>query len=140
MVNVKKRDYKSLWEEYITIAKPAGLSSVQFCEQKKIPYSTVADNFAKLKREAEIAVFRAKNPELLLKAQANVENALNSDEVDPRFSLKTLEVIADREGLSPAAQIINIQAQATAGFVLAPMFASPTNELKKLLGEAGDPS
>jgi hypothetical protein len=130
----RNHNYKALWLEYLSAYKSEGKTQVEFCKDKDLEPTMISRHFAELKREAQIDLFKRRNTGILLKAQSNVHKALEADQVKPEFSLDAYKAIADREGLSPQAQIINIQNQATAGVVLAPFFSQPDDDLKNLLG------
>jgi hypothetical protein len=138
-----KHDYKALYLEFCAIRANSGITEKAYCAERGLNPTYTSSRFADLKREAEIAIFKRKNTEILVKAQQNVENALGDEglpaEFQAKYSLETYKAVADREGLSPQANIINIQnsANAQAAAVIVPLFAGSSedeDDFRKLMG------
>ena len=135
---MRRHNYEELYFEYLALKSATKLELMDFAKQKNINYSQLSRNFNDIKRSQDLEAFRLKNPTILLQAQANVERALQTVKLKPEFkasySLDALKAIADREGLSPAASVINIQNTNTQNTALVPLFAGESPDLKQLLG------
>lgn len=143
-----KHDYEQLWLEYSLLKRTQKITMQTFADQKGIPRNTLRIPFARLKRESQLAALKRRNPELLLLAQRKMRDYL-LEEADrtpqknrggigasdqARLAVDVFKVIADREGLSPQANIISIQNSNTANAIVAPLFNEDSEEFKKLLG------
>jgi hypothetical protein len=140
---IPKYDYEALYEEFVharSIGKVKTLG--EFAALSKLNKHKLSQRFSEIKRDIQMKEFRRKNPALLLAAQRNIIKALETGNKDndyqARISLEALKIIADREGLSPQANIINVKAEATTatGIFIAPMFSAKqdNDDLKSFFG------
>ncbi len=134
-------DYKALWFEFCAMKSKSPITYDQFAQLKGVNNNTLSVYFSQIKREEEMRIIRERNPELITLAQGRIRDALVSgagvkEDQIASFSLDAYKAVADREGLSPQASIINItnSANAQAAAVAVPIFATNTDEFKNLLG------
>ena len=132
-------DWRALWNLFkAEHSRNPQLTQENFSKKMGVNASQASTNWAEFKRQEKLAQFRTKNTDLLLKSQDNIERALSDIELDSKFqasfSLDALKAIADREGMSPQASILNITASANANAVSAPLFATESDDFKKLMG------
>lgn len=136
----KKHNYEALYQEFLHLKTQGHLTLAEFCESRHLGMTQTSTQFAELKRQAELKIFRSRNTEILLVAQSKVSESLNNKKLPATFkanyALDSFKAIADREGMSPQAQTINIKNAATAigQAIIAPLFEQEPEEFKTLLG------
>lgn len=135
-----KFNYEELYQEFCHLKSVKELTLNDFAAERNLNASNLSTRFAEFKRQAQLNIFRGRNPEILVKAQSNVSEALENGKLKPQFraefALNTLKAIADREGMSPQAQIINIKTMAAAigQAITVPLFGEEPEQFKELLG------
>lgn len=134
-----KYDYEALYDEFYRDKAKTGMTQYAFAESKGIHPKQLCRAFGQIKREIQMQAFKHKNPRLLLKAQRNLEKALDDPEADPRLSLEAYKAVSDREGLSPNAVNVAIQNNMTTIIKVQPILAASEDDTLRHMFKADEP-
>ena len=148
-----KIDWEQAFDAWILVIKPKGeLTQATYAKQLGVQETHLSRRFAEIKRERTMAAINSKMPQVMRKSLKQVDEALDATQVqndkgdwidvDPmakgKLALDIFAKLADRQGMSPQANLITIQQNTqTNTFIIQPMFHSEQNqEETKLLFNA----
>jgi len=146
-----KLDWDSTFDEWVLVVKPKGeITQKAFAIKKGVEPTHLSRRFHEIELDRTTNTAKSKMAHVMIKSLDRVDEALDEldqdDKVTAADKLRSANAsftsTADRLGLSPQANIINIQqsnqSNLNATFIIQPMFNDPDAEdLKNLVGGDG---
>ena len=123
----KRIDWPEMYGEWIK-AKMAGETLTAFAERVHHGKAYLSTRF----KEIQIELIKDQMANIVTKGVDIVSKSLNSDNVNPEFALKATTSMADRIGMSPQSQQINVNQSNTVNISL--FSVEDKNEINNMLG------
>ncbi len=142
-----KLDWDSAFDEWVLVVKPKGdITQKAFALQKGVEPTHLSRRFHEIELDRTTNTAKSKMAHVMIKSLERVDEALDELDEDEKVTASdklrsandSFKATADRMGLSPQAQIINIQqsnqANLSASVVIPPMIQSAdTEDFSKML-------
>jgi hypothetical protein len=137
---VKVEDWDLAYDQWILVHKPNGVKQQDYAKSLGANATWLSTRFNEIARNRIMLEIKGDMPKVLQKALKGMEEGLNY--VDPKeqasVSSRVFSTIADRDGMSPQAQIINIQQKNSMAVVSVPLFEEGAERAKAMFETEGD--
>jgi len=136
----KIEDWEAAYDAYMNTRAIHGVTQRDYAFELGVHENHLSTKFNEVKRNRIMQGIKGKMPEVLAKSLERMSEGLDymKQEDMASVSTKVFSTLADRDGMSPQAQIINIQQRNSQNIVSVPLFEEGKKLAEEMLKDEAD--